>query len=288
MSRFKNALQRSRKSSSNTVLNAVEKPFPKYPEEMVTKLEGMLEELYELHQRKYSTLTTNERRLVEMFCRRYAVNEDGSSAKDDLGAEYHVLKMSPYAHRFAVKVLNQWFSYPQIKELYIIEDERMKYETLYGSHAPSYNGDPFRCALTSYPDHYLPVRASEGKHEIFAVWQGSKAMKDLNSYVYKMRASVFPGGDPKFVTPWGIEKEEPAKPETRHETLQLFDYHQQEGEITPSIVAHVVLKREHPDLFIKLYGEDYEFSFEQHLLIKDFDQTNPAFLTELENLRSQL
>lgn len=287
MSRFRETVNKSRTTAAkkSSIVNAVIKPFPDYPQEFKDKLWNMLEELYELNGRKYSELSLNEKRLAEMFLKRAYTTRDGKAVPRGEEGEYHLLSMSVYAHRFAVKVLDEWFSVPKFNKLHVIEDVQMCIDDLYGSPAATYNGDPFKAALIGYPDNYLPVRASQGKHEIFAAWQGGK-QTDLSTYVYKMRETVVPN-EAKFVKPYGLEAiATPSK--ERPEIFNLWDFHKEGHAVTPSIVAHVVLKREYPDLYIKLYGEEYEFSLEQHVKIKDYDMSREDLKKEIELLRSQL
>lgn len=163
--------------------------FPELSDDMKEKLEKMFEEFFELHGRKYSTLTLNEKRLVEMFCARTARNSEGLSPKQ--GEEkFSTLMLGYYATAFFSKAMGVFIAAPPASKFHIVEDERMNIDDLYGE-SFKYNGDPFASALMSYPDQYLPVRASKGKAEIWAVAKPKKPT-DMDSYLYKTRESIFP------------------------------------------------------------------------------------------------
>lgn len=194
MYNFKDKLRQNagkgKTKENNSVPNAKVLPFPELTQEEKDKLAFMFDALIGLSGRLYSTLSLNEKRLVEMFCKRYPVTSKGNAHKEGEKA-FTVLKISAYAHRFLVYGLQmEYFTIPPFKSFHIFEDERMNIDDLYGD-TYKYSGSPFHDALRSYPTNYLPVRASQGKASIFAVYSGSKA-SDLETYIFKERKSVLP------------------------------------------------------------------------------------------------
>ena len=194
MYNFKDKLRqnagKTKPKENNSVPNARVLPFPELTQEEKDKLAFMFDALIGLSGRLYSTLSINEKRLVEMFCKRCQVTSKGNAHKEGEKA-FTVLKISAYAHRFLVYGLQmEYFTIPPFKSFHIFEDERMNIDDLYGD-TYKYSGSPFHDALRSYPTSYLPIRASQGKASIFAVYSGSKA-SDLETYIFKERKSVLP------------------------------------------------------------------------------------------------
>ncbi|ANH50924.1 hypothetical protein [Salmonella phage 118970_sal2] len=170
-----------------------ERPFPPVD---VEKLRELLEMLEGCHERCYSELSLNEKRVVEMFCIRSARTVRGTSPKDEV-KEYRVLVMHAWAQRFAVHSLQEWFNLPAYKDFHVYEDEVMNYNELYGLSFKK-TGSPMHDALNSFPDHYLPVREyrdREGNKPCFTIWNKSKTISDLDNYWFRTKEG-FLGTEP--------------------------------------------------------------------------------------------
>ena len=188
MTRYANLKARRASRASAAVVRS----FPQPDQELTQKLESMFEELFELHGRKYSTLTLNEKRLVEFFCTRSTKTAEGKKVPDGFhGDIFHTLTIGYYAHNFLVKTLGEYFQLPTVKDFHIIEDVMMNPAELFGSPPLPYKADVFHNSLDSYPDYYIPVRESKGKAEIYGLTRSTKA-SDLDKYTYKSRESLFP------------------------------------------------------------------------------------------------
>ncbi|WYX90443.1 hypothetical protein PTQ24_000168 [Salmonella phage KKP_3822] len=194
MYNFKDKLRQNagkgKAKETNNIPNAKILPFPELTQEEKDKLAFMFDTLLGLNGRLYSTLSLNEKRLVEFFGKRYQVTSKGNALKEG-EKPYTVIKISAYAHRFLIRALEtEYFTLPSFSAFHIFEDERMNIDDLYGD-TYKYSGSPFHDALRSYPNCYLPIRASQGKASVFAVYSGSKA-SDLETYIYKERRSAIP------------------------------------------------------------------------------------------------
>ncbi|WYX90464.1 hypothetical protein PVA66_000019 [Salmonella phage KKP_3831] len=271
MYNFKDKLRQNagkgKAKENNNIPSAKILPFPELTQEEKDKLAFMFDALIGLSGRLYSTLSINEKRLVEMFCKRYQVTSKGNSYKEGEKA-FTVLKISAYAHRFLVYGLQmEYFTIPPFKSFHIFEDERMNIDDLYGD-TYKYSGSPFHDALRSYPTSYLPVRASQGKASIFAIYSGSKA-SDLETYIYKERKSVLPD-EALYNNPLLPEKE-PEKidvtPPIPSESQYLIYEKQVKlsldiGLVTPLAAAFINRYLEIPDEFHTRYNTNIQITDE--------------------------
>ncbi|HIB0351824.1 TPA: hypothetical protein ACWSYB_003969 [Escherichia coli] len=274
---------------NNSVPNAKVLPFPELTQEEKDKLAFMFDALIGLSGRLYSTLSINEKRLVEMFCKRYQVTSKGNAHKEGEKA-FTVLKISAYAHRFLVYGLQmEYFTIPPFKSFHIFEDERMNIDDLYGD-TYKYSGSPFHDALRSYPTSYLPVRASQGKASIFAVYSGSKA-SDLETYIFKERKSVLPD-EALYNNPLLPEKE-PEKIDVTPpipSDSQYLIYEKQVklsleiGLVTPLAAAFINRYLEIPDEFHSRYNTNIQITDELIALAKDTPTDTEAYQKAYQEL----
>lgn len=274
---------------NNSVPNAKVLPFPELTQEEKDKLAFMFDALIGLSGRLYSTLSINEKRLVEMFCKRCQVTSKGNAHKEGEKA-FTVLKISAYAHRFLVYGLQmEYFTIPPFKSFHIFEDERMNIDDLYGD-TYKYSGSPFHDALRSYPTSYLPVRASQGKASIFAVYSGSKA-SDLETYIFKERKSVLPD-EALYNNPLLPEKE-PEKVDVTPpipSDSQYLIYEKQVklsleiGLVTPLAAAFINRYLEIPDEFHTRYNTNIQITDELIALAKDTPTDTEAYQKAYQEL----
>lgn len=274
---------------NNNIPNAKILPFPELTQEEKDKLAFMFDALIGLSGRLYSTLSINEKRLVEMFCKRYQVTSKGNSYKEGEKA-FTVLKISAYAHRFLVYGLQmEYFTIPPFKSFHIFEDERMNIDDLYGD-TYKYSGSPFHDALRSYPTSYLPVRASQGKASIFAVYSGSKA-SDLETYIFKERKSAIPD-EALYNNPLLPEKE-PEKidvtPPIPSESQYLIYEKQVKlsldiGLVTPLAAAFINRYLEIPDEFHTRYNTNIQITDELIAIAKDTPTNTEAYQKAYQEL----
>lgn len=293
MYNFKDKLRqnagKTKPKENNSVPNAKVLPFPELTQEEKDKLAFMFDALIGLNGRLYSTLSINEKRLVEMFCKRYPVTSKGNAYKEGEKA-FTVLKISAYAHRFLVYGLQmEYFTIPPFKSFHIFEDERMSIDDLYGD-TYKYSGSPFHDALRSYPTSYLPVRASQGKASIFAVYSGSKA-SDLETYIFKERKSVLPD-EALYNNPLLPEKE-PEKIDVTPpipSDSQYLIYEKQVklsleiGLVTPHAAAFINRYLEIPDEFHTRYNTNIQITDELIALAKDTPTNTEAYQKAYQEL----
>lgn len=293
MYNFKDKLRqnagKTKPKENNSVPNAKVLPFPELTQEEKDKLAFMFDALIGLSGRLYSTLSINEKRLVEMFCKRYPVTSKGNAHKEGEKA-FTVLKISAYAHRFLVYGLQmEYFTIPPFKSFHIFEDERMNIDDLYGD-TYKYSGSPFHDALRSYPTSYLPVRASQGKASIFAVYSGSKA-SDLETYIFKERKSVLPD-EALYNNPLLPEKE-PEKIDVTPpipSDSQYLIYEKQVklsleiGLVTPLAAAFINRYLEIPDEFHTRYNTNIQITDELIALAKDTPTDTEAYQKAYQEL----
>lgn len=293
MYNFKDKLRqnagKTKPKENNSVPDAKVLPFPELTQEEKDKLAFMFDALIGLSGRLYSTLSINEKRLVEMFCKRYQVTSKGNAHKEGEKA-FTVLKISAYAHRFLVYGLQmEYFTIPPFKSFHIFEDERMNIDDLYGD-TYKYSGSPFHDALRSYPTSYLPVRASQGKASIFAVYSGSKA-SDLETYIFKERKSVLPD-EALYNNPLLPEKE-PEKidvtPSTPSESQYLIYEKQVKlsleiGLVTPLAAAFINRYLEIPNEFHTRYNTNIQITDELIALAKDTPTDTEAYQKAYQEL----
>lgn len=293
MYNFKDKLRqnagKTKPKENNSVPNAKVLPFPELTQEEKDKLAFMFDALIGLSGRLYSTLSINEKRLVEMFCKRYPVTSKGNAHKEGEKA-FTVLKISAYAHRFLVYGLQmEYFTIPPFKSFHIFEDERMNIDDLYGD-TYKYSGSPFHDALRSYPTSYLPVRASQGKASIFAVYSGSKA-SDLETYIFKERKSVLPD-EALYNNPLLPEKE-PEKIDVTPpipSDSQYLIYEKQVklsleiGLVTPLAAAFINRYLEIPDEFHSRYNTNIQITNELIALAKDTPTNTEAYQKAYQEL----
>lgn len=293
MYNFKDKLRqnagKTKPKENNSVPNAKVLPFPELTQEEKDKLAFMFDALIGLSGRLYSTLSINEKRLVEMFCKRYQVTSKGNAHKEGEKA-FTVLKISAYAHRFLVYGLQmEYFTIPPFKSFHIFEDERMNIDDLYGD-TYKYSGSPFHDALRSYPTSYLPVRASQGKASIFAVYSGSKA-SDLETYIFKERKSVLPD-EALYNNPLLPEKE-PEKIDVTPpipSDSQYLIYEKQVklsleiGLVTPLAAAFINRYLEIPNEFHTRYNTNIQITDELIALAKDTPTDTEAYQKAYQEL----
>lgn len=293
MYNFKDKLRqnagKTKPKENNSVPNAKVLPFPELTQEEKDKLAFMFDALIGLNGRLYSTLSINEKRLVEMFCKRYPVTSKGNAHKEGEKA-FTVLKISAYAHRFLVYGLQmEYFTIPPFKSFHIFEDERMNIDDLYGD-TYKYSGSPFHDALKSYPTSYLPVRASQGKASIFAVYSGSKA-SDLETYIFKERKSVLPD-EALYNNPLLPEKE-PEKiditPPIPSDSQYLIYEKQVKlsleiGLVTPLAAAFINRYLEIPEEFHSRYNTNIQITDELIALAKDTPTDTEAYQKAYQEL----
>ncbi|WLI71458.1 hypothetical protein CPTAKMECS_185 [Salmonella phage vB_SenS-AKM_ECS] len=293
MYNFKDKLRQNagkgKAKENNNIPNAKILPFPELTQEEKDKLAFMFDALLGLNGRLYSTLSINEKRLVEMFCKRYQVTSKGNSYKEGEKA-FTVLKISAYAHRFLVYGLQmEYFTIPPFKAFHIFEDERMNIDDLYGD-TYKYSGSPFHDALRSYPTSYLPVRASQSKASIFAVYSGSKA-SDLETYIFKERKSAIPD-EALYNNPLLPEKE-PEKidvtPPIPSESQYLVYEKQVKlsldiGLVTPLAAAFINRYLEIPDEFHTRYNTNIQITDELIAIAKDTPTNTEAYQKAYQEL----
>ncbi|AAS77065.1 33.8 kDa early protein [Escherichia phage T5] len=293
MYNFKDKLRqnagKTKPKENNNVPNAKVLPFPELSQEEKDKLAFMFDALLGLNGRLYSSLNINEKRLVEMFCKRYQVTSKGNSYKEGEKA-FTVLKISAYAHRFLVYGLQmEYFTIPSFSSFHIFEDERMNIDDLYGD-TYKYSGSPFHDALRSYPTNYLPVRASQGKASIFAVYSGSKA-SDLETYIFKERKSVLPD-EALYNNPLLPEKE-PEKVDVTPpipSDSQYLIYEKQVklsleiGLVTPLAAAFINRYLEIPEEFHQRYSTNVQITDELIALAKDTPTDTEAYQKAYQEL----
>lgn len=293
MYNFKDKLRqnagKTKPKENNSVPNARVLPFPELSQEEKDKLAFMFDALIGLSGRLYSTLSLNEKRLVEMFCKRYQVTSKGNAHKEGEKA-FTVLKISAYAHRFLVYGLQmEYFTIPPFKSFHIFEDERMNIDDLYGD-TYKYSGSPFHDALRSYPTNYLPVRASQGKASIFAIYSGSKA-SDLETYIFKERKSVLPD-EALYNNPLLPEKE-PEKVDVNPpipSDSQYLIYEKQVklsleiGLVTPLAAAFINRYIEIPEEFHQRYNTNIQITDELIALAKDTPTDTEAYQKAYQEL----
>ncbi len=293
MYNFKDKLRqnagKTKPKENNSVPNAKVLPFPELTQEEKDKLAFMFDALIGLSGRLYSTLSLNEKRLVEMFCKRYQVTSKGNAHKEGEKA-FTVLKISAYAHRFLVYGLQmEYFTIPPFKSFHIFEDERMNIDDLYGD-TYKYSGSPFHDALRSYPTNYLPVRASQGKASIFAIYSGSKA-SDLETYIFKERKSVLPD-EALYNNPLLPEKE-PEKVDVNPpipSDSQYLIYEKQVklsleiGLVTPLAAAFINRYLEIPEEFHQRYNTNIQITDELIALAKDTPTDTEAYQKAYQEL----
>lgn len=233
-------------------------PLPEFTEAQAAKMDALLVMLQDLHERKYSTLHINEKRLVELFCKRIYLGSSGAEVKEEEEWSYTALTMNAYAHTFAVSVLGKYFQRPQFPVFHVIEDEKMDFNRLYGESFP-YSGDPFIDALESFPTRYLPIRNSQGKAKIRAIWVGSKgtgARTNPKMFTYKNRATVTVN-EAKYVSPY-LNEDTPVEPTKVEKPKANFDQYTMSLEMeicTPRAAAIYDVFARDPESFNNKFGE---------------------------------
>lgn len=280
---------RGKVKETNNIPNAKVLPFPELTQEEKDKLAFMFDALIGLSGRLYSSLNLNEKRLVEMFCKRYQVTSKGNSLKEGEKA-FTVLKVSAYAHRFLVRALEmEYFTIPPFKSFHIFEDERMNIDDLYGDRY-QYSGSPFHDALRSYPNSYLPIRASQGKATVFAVYSGSKA-SDLETYIYKERRSAIPE-EARYENPLLPIKEDEqidVTPPIPSDSQYLI-YEKQTswtlemGVATPLAAAFINRYLEIPNEFHQRYNTNIQITDELIAIAKDTPTNTEAYQKAYQEL----
>lgn len=136
------------------------------------KLLALYEELLTLNGRKYSELSLNEKRLVEMFCSRVKVTDAGVPAKD---GQYQTLAVSMYAKYMLKEALGDQVTVRKPQTFNIVEDVELDFEELYGRNLPKARMKVMEDALDSYPDNYMPIRRYKGKVGVmYMFWLRSK------------------------------------------------------------------------------------------------------------------
>lgn len=268
---------------ANTPKSSAIKEFPELTQEQSDKLEMLFSALIPLHKRKYSTLSLNEKRIVEFFCKRYKITKSGKPAND--GEEvFTVLKLSAYAHKFLIRGTGmKYFSMPGFLGFHIYEDVRMNIDELYGDPF-EYTGSPFHDALNSFPNNYLPIRASNGKSKIFAVYS-SRKVSEVESYVFRERISVVPDEAlynnpllPEDVTPKPVRQ--PKSVNKRDSNIRLVKEY---GMMTPVVAALVTKYLESPEDFYDKYNVTEIITGDLVELLESFEKTQ-AFEEELRKL----
>lgn len=271
--------RKSESAPSNTPKGARSAPIPELTQEEATKLDIMLEALISLRGKKYSELSLDEKRLVEMFCVRSQVDHRGASIPKNPTDDFEiftVIKASAYAHKFAVYSLQEYFPMPNFQDFHIYEDERMNIDDLYGE-PYEYSGHPFLDALRSWPKKYLPVRASKGKSRLFALWCG-RTQKNLEEYNFKERLSVTPNEAlyqnpllPEEDMPIEVKEKEPEVPPI----ILAWNLLQENGMTKPSAAAIYDIFVADKEAFKNKYGQylniDPEFEGYVNKIPRDTD-----------------
>ncbi|QYC50609.1 hypothetical protein [Salmonella phage JNwz02] len=273
---------------TNNIPNAKILPFPELTQEEKDKLAFMFDTLLGLNGRLYSTLSLNEKRLVEFFGKRYQVTSKGNALKEG-EKPYTVIKISAYAHRFLIRALEtEYFTLPSFSAFHIFEDERMNIDDLYGDRY-QYSGSPFHDALRSYPNCYLPIRASQGKASVFAVYSGSKA-SDLETYIYKERRSAIPE-EARYENPILPAKEvKETKTSTTQTESPYLKFEKQVGWVlemgiaSPLAAAFINRYLEIPDEFHTRYNTNIQITDELIAIAKDTPTNTEAYQKAYQEL----
>lgn len=273
---------------TNNIPNAKILPFPELTQEEKDKLAFMFDTLLGLNGRLYSTLSLNEKRLVEFFGKRYQVTSKGNALKEG-EKPYTVIKISAYAHRFLIRALEtEYFTLPSFSAFHIFEDERMNIDDLYGERY-QYSGSPFHDALRSYPNCYLPIRASQGKASVFAVYSGSKA-SDLETYIYKERRSAIPE-EARYENPiLPIKEIKETKTSTIQTESPYLKFEKQVGWVlemgiaSPLAAAFINRYLEIPDEFHSRYNTNIQITDELITIAKDTPTNTEAYQKAYQEL----
>ena len=273
---------------TNNIPNAKILPFPELTQEEKDKLAFMFDTLLGLNGRLYSTLSLNEKRLVEFFGKRYQVTSKGNALKEG-EKPYTVIKISAYAHRFLIRALEtEYFTLPSFSAFHIFEDERMNIDDLYGDRY-QYSGSPFHDALRSYPNCYLPIRASQGKASVFAVYSGSKA-SDLETYIYKERRSAIPE-EARYENPiLPIKEIKETKTSTTQTESPYLKFEKQVGWVlemgiaSPLAAAFINRYLEIPDEFHTRYNTNIQITDELIAIAKDTPTNTEAYQKAYQEL----
>ena len=273
---------------TNNIPNAKILPFPELTQEEKDKLAFMFDTLLGLNGRLYSTLSLNEKRLVEFFGKRYQVTSKGNALKEG-EKPYTVIKISAYAHRFLIRALEtEYFTLPAFSAFHIFEDERMNIDDLYGDRY-QYSGSPFHDALRSYPNCYLPIRASQGKASVFAVYSGSKA-SDLETYIYKERRSAIPE-EARYENPiLPIKEIKETKTSTTQTESPYLKFEKQVGWVlemgiaSPLAAAFINRYLEIPDEFHTRYNTNIQITGELIAIAKDTPTNTEAYQKAYQEL----
>uniref|UniRef100_A0AB39C1Q3 Uncharacterized protein n=1 Tax=Salmonella phage PMBT26 TaxID=3229745 RepID=A0AB39C1Q3_9CAUD len=273
---------------TNNIPNAKILPFPELTQEEKDKLAFMFDTLIGLNGRLYSTLSLNEKRLVEFFGKRYQVTSKGNALKEG-EKPYTVIKISAYAHRFLIRALEtEYFTLPSFSAFHIFENERMNIDDLYGDRY-QYSGSPFHDALRSYPNCYLPIRASQGKASVFAVYSGSKA-SDLETYIYKERRSAIPE-EARYENPiLPIKEIKETKTSTTQTESPYLKFEKQVGWVlemgiaSPLAAAFINRYLEIPDEFHTRYNTNIQITDELIAIAKDTPTNTEAYQKAYQEL----
>ncbi|AYN56102.1 hypothetical protein STG2_138 [Salmonella phage STG2] len=279
---------RGKAKETNNIPNAKILPFPELTQEEKDKLAFMFDTLLGLNGRLYSSLSLNEKRLVEFFGKRYQVTSKGNALKEG-EKPYTVIKISAYAHRFLIRALEtEYFTLPSFSAFHIFEDERMNIDDLYGDRY-QYSGSPFHDALRSYPNCYLPIRASQGKASVFAVYSGSKA-SDLETYIYKERRSAIPE-EARYENPILPTKEvKETKTSTSQTESPYLKFEKQVGWVlemgiaSPLAAAFINRYLEIPDEFHTRYSTNIQITDELIAIAKDTPTNTEAYQKAYQEL----
>lgn len=175
------------------------------------KLSTLYKELLKLNGRTYSSLSLNEKRLVELFCARKFVNSNTNRATSDPTASHSALVISWYMNIILIHLLCEkgYADYPD--KFCIIEDVELDIDELYGKGTSDKKYDTeffvLRDALNSYPDNYIPVRKYKGRTNIKYVFKpiGNARDKSLRLNATKSDSSWYnnkidvPYGKPSFI-----------------------------------------------------------------------------------------
>lgn len=292
--RFRNALNNNGKpaKTENTVRNGRVQGNPRLDEILTEKLDLLVESLFSLHKRNYSSLTLNEKRLVEMFCKRYYVNIKGDSWKEGED-KFTILKLGAYQHKFIVYHLKSYFGMPNYNKFHIVEDEKMDINNLYSTPTTKRMVDPLIQALINFPKEYHPVRAFNNMPGLMAIYSG-RSQKTLEEYQYKERLSLVPD-EALYVNPLVptsvqtvLEEEvivaKEPEPESNHLVISKFLKAIDSGVASPVVAAVYDVFAQNPEAFKSKFNMTPEFPEDILASLKFTPRESEAYLVNLEQL----
>lgn len=139
---------------------------------VIDKLQTIYETVKSCNGKKYSTLTLNEKRAVELLCSRALVTDKGAKSKE---GSFTTLAISAHAGWAGKAILGgSQFPASQPSTLSIIEDVEMNWKELDVPHSNIETTNVFLDAILSWPDNYHAIRRYKGKTGITA-FHGTEA-----------------------------------------------------------------------------------------------------------------